>query len=150
QNAIEDLWSVARGERLAFVLVLVDIDRFKSVNDRYGHDQGDAVIVLVADRLHGHLGKSGVVARTGGEEFVAVLVGEAEQLCELVLEVSGTLTDCSDPIPVTVSAGAIVIAPDSDAWTSGVDVVNDVTRAADSLMYRAKANGGNRTVLESM
>ncbi|MCZ4562453.1 GGDEF domain-containing protein [Rhodococcus sp. IEGM 1401] len=150
QNAIEDLWSVARGERLAFVLVLVDIDRFKSVNDRYGHDQGDAVIVLVADRLHGHLGKSGVVARTGGEEFVAVLVGESEQLCELVLEVSGTLTDCSDPIPVTVSAGAIVIAPDSDAWTSGVDVVNDVTRAADSLMYRAKANGGNRTVLESM
>ncbi|MDZ7930766.1 MAG: GGDEF domain-containing protein [Rhodococcus sp. (in: high G+C Gram-positive bacteria)] len=150
QNAIEDLWTVAHREQLAFVLVLVDIDRFKSVNDRYGHDQGDAVIVLVADRLRDHLGKSGVVARTGGEEFVAVLVGETEQLSELVLEVSGTLTNCSDPIPVTVSAGAVVIAPDSDAWTSGVDVVNDATRAADSLMYRAKADGGNRTVLETM
>jgi GGDEF domain-containing protein len=91
-----------------------------------------------------------VVARTGGEEFVAVLVGEAEQLCELVAEVSGTLTNRSDPIPVTVSAGAVVIAPDSDAWTAGVDVVNDATRVADSLMYRAKADGGNRTMLETM
>lgn len=150
QNAIEDLWTVAHGEQLALVLVLVDIDRFKSVNDRYGHDQGDAVIVLVADRLRDHLGTSGVVARTGGEEFVAVLVGEAEQLCELVAEVSGTLTNRSDPIPVTVSAGAVVIAPDSDAWTAGVDVVNDATRVADSLMYRAKADGGNRTMLETM
>ncbi|MGV8871537.1 MAG: GGDEF domain-containing protein [Rhodococcus sp. (in: high G+C Gram-positive bacteria)] len=150
QNAIEDLWTVAHAEQLAFVLVLVDIDRFKSVNDRYGHDQGDAVIVLVSERLSDHFGKFGVVARTGGEEFVAVMVGEAEQLCELVREVSGTLTDRSDPIPVTVSAGAVVLAPDSEAWKSGLDMVNDATRAADSLMYRAKAAGGNRTVLETM
>ncbi len=149
QNAIDDLWTVARGEQLAFGLVLVDIDRFKSVNDRYGHDQGDAVIVLVAERLCGHFEKLGVVGRTGGEEFVAVLVGEADQLCELVLEVSATLTDRSDPIPVTVSAGAVVIAPDSDAW-QGSNVINDATRAADSLMYRAKADGGNRTRLETM
>ncbi|CCQ13913.1 Hypothetical membrane protein [Rhodococcus sp. AW25M09] len=150
QNAIEDLWTVAHGERSAFVLVLVDIDRFKSVNDRYGHDQGDAVIVLVADRLFDHFGKIGVVARTGGEEFVAVLVGETERLCELVQGVSGTLANGSDPIPVTVSAGAVVLVPDSEAWEAGLNVVNAATRAADSLMYRAKAAGGNRTVLEAM
>ncbi|MFI8569255.1 GGDEF domain-containing protein [Rhodococcus sp. NPDC078407] len=150
QNAIEDLWNVAHSEQLAFVLVLVDIDRFKTVNDRYGHDQGDAVIVLVAERLCGHVGTSGVVARTGGEEFVAVLVGRTDRLHALVLEVSETLTHRSDPIPVTVSAGAVVFAPGSEAWTSGPSLVKDATRAADSLMYRAKSAGGNRTVLETM
>ncbi|MGU3433024.1 diguanylate cyclase domain-containing protein [Actinomycetes bacterium M1A6_2h] len=150
QNAIDDLWTSAHRNRTAFALVLVDIDRFKSVNDRYGHDQGDAVIVLIADRLSAHFGHFGVVARTGGEEFVAVLVGEPERVGDLVLAVSGILTDRSDPIPVTVSAGAVVLAPDSDAWNSGSHIVNDATRTADSLMYRAKAAGGNRTLLERM
>ncbi len=150
QNAIEDLWAVAHDKQLAFALVLVDIDRFKAVNDRYGHDQGDAVIVLVAERLCSHVGTSGVVARTGGEEFVAVLVGETEQLCALALEVSETLTHRSDPIPVTVSAGAVVLPPGSAAWKSGSKVVNAATRAADSHMYRAKSSGGNRTMLVTM
>ncbi|MBY4127131.1 GGDEF domain-containing protein [Rhodococcus fascians] len=150
QNAIDDLWNVAHGEQLAFALVLVDIDRFKAVNDRYGHDRGDAVIVLVAERLCGHVGTFGVVARTGGEEFVAVLVGETNRLCELLLEVSDTLTYRSDSVPVTVSAGAVVLPPGSETWKTGPNVVNDATRAADSLMYRAKSAGGNRTLLETM
>ncbi|MDV6260356.1 GGDEF domain-containing protein [Rhodococcoides yunnanense] len=150
QNAIEDLWTVAHGEQLAFGLVLVDIDSFKTINDRHGHDQGDAVIVLVAERLCGHFATVGVVARTGGEEFVAVLVGGTDQLCELVREVSGILTDGADRIPMTVSAGAVVLPPDSEAWKSGLHAVNNATRAADSLMYRAKWAGGNRTLFETM
>ncbi|MGA9872419.1 MAG: GGDEF domain-containing protein [Rhodococcus sp. (in: high G+C Gram-positive bacteria)] len=130
---------------LALVVVVIDIDRFKSVNDHYGHDSGDEVIKTVAARLATMFENAGVVARTGGEEFVVVFSSPLEHVHELIGRVACTLHRRDDPIPVTVSVGASVVSEPADLWSVGPSIVTRATRAADSMMYRAKYDGGNRT-----
>lgn len=129
----------------ALVTVVVDIDRFKAVNDYYGHDAGDDVIVLVADRLGALFERDGVVARTGGEEFLAVFSGTHEYAQDLIHRIGQFLYRGDDPIPITVSVGAAIVSSPSDLWSDGTTVLTKATRAADSMMYRAKYDGGNRT-----
>ncbi|MCW1384182.1 diguanylate cyclase [Novosphingobium sp. KCTC 2891] len=121
-------------------VALVDIDRFKSVNDRYGHLVGDEVLAAFAAIAESALGGEGTLARIGGEEFAILLpdctTREAEAVC-------GTLSRCiagtpiasrAGPVSITVSAG---IAPlDGD--------IDDALAAADAALYRAKAQGRAR------
>ncbi|MFC8177522.1 diguanylate cyclase domain-containing protein [Rhodococcus sp. NPDC057297] len=135
--------SHARGHCL--VVVVVDIDRFKSVNDYFGHDAGDDVIVTVAHRLKALFAEDGVVARTGGEEFLVVFAGTMEHAHDMVHRIGHTLYRRDDRIPITVSVGAAVVSSPSDLWNDGAATITRATRAADSMMYRAKYDGGNRT-----
>ena len=146
QNAVDELWDVARSRGVPVAVLLVDIDRFKAVNDRYGHDRGDAVIKTVASRLHALLGSRGILARTGGEEFVGVVVDTDGDLPDLVNRVTATIHDPTDDVPVTASVGVAVMTPDSPSWQVGPAAVTRATRAADSMMYRAKAAGGDRVL----
>lgn len=146
QNAVDELWDVARSRGVSVAVLLVDIDRFKAVNDRYGHDHGDAVIKTVASRLHALLGSRGILARTGGEEFVGVVVDTDGDLPDLVNRVTATVHDPADDVPVTASVGVAVMTPDSPSWQVGPAAVTRATRAADSMMYRAKAAGGDRVL----
>lgn len=146
QNAVDELWDLARARGVTVAVLLVDIDRFKSVNDRFGHDRGDAVIRTVASRLHVLLGTRGILARTGGEEFVGVVVDEQGDLHELVNRVTAAVHDPSDDVPVTASVGVAIMAPDSPSWQVGPAAITRATRAADSMMYRAKAAGGDRVL----
>ncbi|KQU04626.1 hypothetical protein ASG56_15025 [Rhodococcus sp. Leaf7] len=144
QNSVEDLWLSAIDRSVPLVVVMVDIDRFKSVNDRFGHEQGDSVIVLFAERLAELFSDHGVVARTGGEEFVAVMTDAAGSLESVVARTNDAVHDREDPIPVTASVGVAVLTPDSPLWQSGPSAIERATRGADSMMYRAKAAGGHR------
>ncbi|MDQ1199567.1 MULTISPECIES: GGDEF domain-containing protein [unclassified Rhodococcus (in: high G+C Gram-positive bacteria)] len=144
QNSVEDLWETALATTSPVVVVMIDIDRFKSVNDRFGHDQGDTVIVLVATRLAELFDGHGVLARTGGEEFVAVLTDVDGDVESVVARVTETVHDRQDTIPVTASVGVAVLTPDSSLWSSGPGAIDRATRGADSMMYRAKAAGGHR------
>ncbi len=146
QNAVDELWDVARSRGVSVAVLLVDIDRFKAVNDRFGHDRGDAVIKTVASRLHTLVGTRGILARTGGEEFVGVVVDTDGDLPDLVNRVTATVHDPADEVPVTASVGVAVMTPDSPSWQVGPAAVTRATRAADSMMYRAKAAGGNRAL----
>ncbi len=138
--------AVAGQRRSGTVLAVLfcDLDRFKLVNDTLGHDVGDAVLVIIAERLKGAVRGTDTVSRLGGDEFVVVcpdLKGEdeltevAERLLVLMsepMDVEGHEIVVSGSVGVSlVSAGS---APSSLA---------DLVREADAAMYRAKANGRN-------
>ncbi|MBJ7450851.1 MAG: diguanylate cyclase [Blastococcus sp.] len=130
---------------LESAVVVVDIDRFKDVNDRFGHAAGDEVLKAVADVLRRSIRDGDTVARMGGEEFVLVLPGAgAAQAVERAEEIR---RDCAgldhvlggETVTVTISAG-VASGPLGGAAS---DALLD---AADRALYAAKAAGRNRVV----
>jgi two-component system cell cycle response regulator len=121
---------------------LIDIDRFKLINDSFGHPVGDAVLREIADRLRGHLRAVDVVARLGGEEFLVIAAGPAGEASVLVAErlrqvvADAPVQVAGRQLPVTVSIGVAEGAPGS--------TVDDLLKRADSRLYLAKRNGRNR------
>jgi diguanylate cyclase (GGDEF)-like protein len=127
-----------------------DIDYFKSVNDRFGHQGGDRVLSLVAAAIRNQLRNNDVFVRYGGEEFVALLAntGEAKAL-ETAERVRKTIQALliefnSMSISVTVSIGVSTYAPDSLSIPVDDEIATRLVKAADSALYRAKHNGRNR------
>ncbi|MGK8523369.1 diguanylate cyclase domain-containing protein [Nocardia asteroides] len=128
-------------------LCFVDIDRFKHVNDRYGHGTGDQILTAVAGRLQESVRGSGcMVARIGGDEFVALIPPPASD--HRVATVANSLLEALvDPITagdrrlrMSISIGAVVTA------VAGADA-ESLLDAADTGLYRAKADGKGRWVL---
>jgi two-component system cell cycle response regulator len=123
-------------------VLLLDVDRFKAVNDTRGHAAGDTVLREVAERLRAHVRASDVVARYGGEEFLVVMAGASAEEAEVVAErlraaICAVPIDIeSRPLHVTVSVGIAT----GEAGT-GPDVL---LTAADAALYRAKSKGRNQ------
>jgi diguanylate cyclase (GGDEF)-like protein/excisionase family DNA binding protein len=135
--------SRARSEHAPVAVLLVDVDRFKFVNDALGHPSGDALLVTLAERLRRALRPEDTLARLGADEF-AVLVegreGEREILAAAqgVLEaLAGTYAVEDTELVITASIGVRIAGPDA---ASPVAVLRD----ADVAMYRAKDLGGGR------
>jgi diguanylate cyclase (GGDEF)-like protein len=125
-------------------LLAIDLDHFKKINDRYGHETGDRVLTSFADIARSVLGADVLLARIGGEEFAALLPGHdlshAKAAGEALVESFGetiTLNASGAGIQATVSIGAAQAG--SDGTTLG-----DLLAAADQALYRAKSLGGNR------
>lgn len=119
-------------------LILIDIDRFKLVNDRHGHQVGDDVLMMVAHVLRQTASDNALVGRLGGEEFAVIIEAEpvdaaADRLCNAVAAAA-----TGSGISVTISAGvADAIVWDEADWRS-------VYNAADQALYRSKNGGRNR------
>lgn len=131
--------------RTPFTLIFFDVDNFKNVNDRYGHEAGDRVLKAIARKVHDTLRKPDVFARYGGEEFVVILpetgldkgITVAMKIRELIEK---TVFDYeNERVPVTVSLGVTEVIP-SDQEPQAI------AKRADMLLYRAKAEGRNRVV----
>lgn len=132
----------ARLTRQPVCLVLCDVDSFKTVNDRYGHDRGDAVLRDVAYELRKRLRSFELVYRVGGEEFLIVLPGVRVEEGGEIAERLRTSVEQARPtgIAITVSLGLSV--------GSGEEVVYETLfRAADRALYEAKHAGRNRVVV---
>jgi diguanylate cyclase (GGDEF)-like protein len=116
--------------------VLCDLDRFKAINDTYGHPAGDAVLRGIADVLRNSVRDSDVVARLGGDEFGMILIdadptGATQRMGPLRTILDGFLIVHDDHyIPVSGSLGYAAYGPNSDAPT--------VTALADKALYRSK------------
>jgi diguanylate cyclase (GGDEF)-like protein len=148
QESLADSVAMAREKGVLTGFVFIDIDHFKSVNDTYGHDVGDAVLVNFVKRIRNSLPTSALVARIAGDEF-AVLLQELEresQLGELMDEVFAAMQRPfmrdAISIPITCSAGCVL--------TDGSTHPDEVMRIADKAMYRAKFEGRNRFLIEPL
>lgn len=123
-------------------VLMIDVDRFKPLNDYYGHAAGDAALREVAARLREHVRASDVVARYGGEEFLVVMSGAGAEETSVIAErlrvaINERPIDLGQAkLPVTVSIGSALSASNSESGA--------LIAAADSAMYRAKALGRNR------
>jgi diguanylate cyclase (GGDEF)-like protein len=126
-------------------LVLLDLDHFKRINDNYGHQAGDVVLMGFADAARGTLRGSDVLSRWGGEEFLLMFpetgLDEAERCVDRMREVlAGVSFDSIAPnLKVSFSAGVSVCLAD--------DSLDAAIERADAALYRAKARGRNCTVL---
>jgi diguanylate cyclase (GGDEF)-like protein/putative nucleotidyltransferase with HDIG domain len=131
-------------------LVVLDLDHFKRVNDAFGHEAGDRVLVETARRLGAAVRPYDCVARYGGEEFCVLFVGDHDQAAlearaeELRLAIGGTPFDagCASELWLTCSIGAAL--PDAGSW-AGAPLMRD----ADRALYAAKRAGRDRVVLAS-
>ena len=128
-------------------VLMVDIDRFKGINDTHGHAAGDEVLRTVANRLSQQLRGFDTVARWGGEEFVvvmpetngAVAASVADRLRRKIAASPVSLSSAAGDVPVTVSIGVA-------ASENGATTPEDLLRAADQALYAAKRGGRNRVV----
>ncbi|CAN5745302.1 EAL domain-containing protein [soil metagenome] len=138
--------ALARGRRTGQVVAVLfcDLDRFKIVNDRLGHDQGDALIVEVARRIDGVVRPTDTVARFGGDEFIVLCEDVGDE--EGALMVADRIAHGIESQPV-VLAGADVRVTVSIGIATSTDVADHpeaLLRDADMAMYRATARGRAR------
>lgn len=136
--------------REPFCLLLLDIDDFKAVNDTFGHQVGDRVLIAVARQCRGIIRGDDFIGRYGGEEFAVVIPGvslrvarrRAEQLCRQIADTRYELDEQKQRgvLGVTVSIGV-------GSYRRG-DTVSAVLAKADQSLYAAKAAGKNRVVTE--
>jgi diguanylate cyclase (GGDEF)-like protein/PAS domain S-box-containing protein len=126
-----------------FAVVILDLDRFKNINDSLGHSAGDRLLCQMAERIAGHLRGSDTLARTGGDEFAILFddIGEYAHLNGLIEriqhEISLPFTLHEQEVATSASIGITLSAP-------GYERAEDMLRDADIALYRAKALGKNR------
>ncbi|MFK2915777.1 GGDEF domain-containing protein [Dyella koreensis] len=125
-------------------VLMIDADHFKAINDRWGHDVGDQVLVAIAGTLGRHLRSEDLLARIGGEEFMVLIKhGEASTVSALAERLRLAVEDQAVALPsgetlsCTVSIGYCVATPGQAHW-------RDMVIAADQALYTAKRHGRNR------
>jgi len=124
-------------------LVVLDLDNFKRVNDRYGHAAGDQVLVQAAQRIYEVIREGDIAFRVGGEEFLVLLPGADREVAGRVAErLRAVLVDqpfeCPEQsVTVSTSVGVVTFDPSREDWES-------LLRRADRALYRAKDGGRNR------
>lgn len=135
----------ARRNQTTLGVIFIDIDHFKSINDRYGHKVGDIALKMVAHTLVNAMRSYDFLGRWGGEEFIALLPNMndrqlrffAERLRALVEKSSANISE--GELVVTVSIGGTIAGAESDIESAVVH--------ADRLMYQSKAEGRNRVTI---
>jgi len=131
-------------EQQNYAIAMVDIDFFKKINDTHGHDNGDKVIVALANILTSNTNQHDIVSRFGGEEFCIILKdidkNKAEDILNRLREtVENTIvyTDKNEKISFTISTGAVMNSEKS---------LNDSIVDADAMLYQAKETGRNKVI----
>jgi len=123
-------------------IAFIDVDNFKNINDTYGHDAGDTVLIKMVEIFILELRSYDVISRWGGEEFIVLLsesnMASALNICTRVSQMlkSHTFSLDGSDVNITCSIGLTVIKP--------ADTVHDLINRADKLMYLSKQNGRDR------
>jgi two-component system cell cycle response regulator len=133
----------ARHEQRSLTVAMVDVDRFKSINDTHGHAVGDMVLRTTASALKSQLRQYDFVGRYGGEEFLVLLPG-----CDSIAgqQVGERIRACVASQPTVVGNGSIAVTVSVGLAVTAVAgfAPGALIEAADAALYRAKANGRNR------
>lgn len=124
-----------------FSVIMVDIDDFKSINDRFGHSQGDEVLRIVAETLRSSLRKTDFVARVGGEEFLVILPMTS---IELAISIAEKLRQKVEQTPLQISGLNITISLGVSMCRKEDTSYDSVVIRADQALYRSKTSGRNQ------
>jgi diguanylate cyclase (GGDEF)-like protein len=148
EETLEKAWSAAMRSRTSLSILMIDIDRFKSINDTYGHAAGDATLLHVAAAIRARLARgSDMVARYGGEEFIVLTVDQdAAEVAALAERIRAGAAECSVQQPadrtpgdrITVSIGTATTTPKPG------ELARALVQRADEALYVAKTSGRNR------
>ncbi len=137
----EKFFNMAKRNKKNISVAMLDIDFFKRINDKYGHDKGDEVLKVVAQNLKNQFRDSDILARVGGEEFCAcILDKEYSESIKIAERIRKSIENIKikankEYIPITISIGLI----------SGLsNSLEDIIKLADELLYEAKESGRNR------
>lgn len=147
-DVLKNQFAVTKRYKNSLSCIMLDIDHFKGINDRFGHDAGDRVLQEVALKLSENLREVDLAARYGGEEYAVLLPHTSKEnavvVANRILKVIRALDIQVDSahIPVTASLG---LAASTDLGPE--DAADDLVKAADLALYRAKEEGRNRIVL---
>jgi len=140
--------ALCRRSGATYAVGLIDVDRFKQINDSLGHDVGDRVLVELAEIVRGHLRQSDLAARRGGDEFAVLLTETNAAAAGVVLSVilRAVASRCFSASglrrgQVTVSIGV--------TESEGEEAPKDLLRRADAELYAAKRNGRNRVAVSA-
>jgi two-component system cell cycle response regulator len=144
---LQTLFDRAVARRRPLSLMITDLDRFKSVNDTFGHDGGDMVLREFAQRLRKNVRGIDLACRFGGEEFVVVMPDTSAEIAQKVAEriraeiamTPFVVGRAGTTVPLTVSVGV-------SSLKRGADTVLDLLKRADLALYEAKSSGRNRVV----
>ncbi len=135
---------IGEADASAGVVLFIDVDHFKLINDRFGHAEGDRVLVLVAEAIRQSVRVDDICARIGGEEFAVFMPGADLPLARTVSEriaLSCRLVGCAahpEELSTTVSIGVAMHRPEQS--------LDEVVREADFLLYRAKRGGRDQVM----
>ena len=135
----------SRRYRTALTLIMIDIDHFKGVNDTFGHDAGDAVLIAMVAESKAQLRGSDIFCRLGGEEFAAILTHTPPDLgclaAERLRQTLGALEvgTARGPVRFTVSIGVASMAAEAAS-------LDQIMKRADDALYEAKQQGRNRVI----
>ena len=140
--ALEHELDRAKTKATAFALIMIDIDHFKNINDRFGHLAGDAVLIELAQLFKDVIRSSDLIGRWGGEEFLAILPdADSSEAMELAEKIRGRVSEHYFPEQerITISLGVSVFRDDETA--------DSIVYRADQALYQAKKNGKNQVRL---
>lgn len=146
-DMLEGMLKAASRNGKAFGVLMMDLDRFKDVNDRYGHDTGDDVLRMVGKTISSNMRGFDYVGRWGGEEFMGLVAETDEEglfyvadRCRVLVEKSYLMRD-GKKVSVTLSVGAALYRPTDNATT--------IVKRADQMLYISKEKGRNRVTMDS-
>jgi diguanylate cyclase (GGDEF)-like protein len=142
-HLLDTLGKLLKGRaRRATAVLYIDLDNFKNINDAFGHQVGDQLLVALAHRLAGKLRAGDFIARLGGDEF-AVLITDAESPADVHATATRVLAACKEPVRVNdltlISDASVGVAFIREAGSAA-----DVLRDGDLAMYEAKRTGGGK------
>ena len=127
-------------------LLVVDLDRFKDINDTLGHDAGDAVLRMVAERLKAYVRDAAAVARMGGDEF-AILLSRVNDAAEIAAIAASVVEVLARPVRYGAHDLNCTVSVGGALMTRGGDAASGLLKQADMALYAAKEAGRNRFAL---
>jgi diguanylate cyclase (GGDEF)-like protein len=124
--------------------LMIDVDRFKQVNDTRGHAVGDQVLRVVAERVRRVLRAIDILGRTGGEEFAVLLPGTTREAASLIIAERVRRAVAEEPIPTDAGPVSVTISVGVASAGTGREDLQALLKAADAALYEAKQGGRNR------
>ncbi len=129
-------------------VVFMDLDDFKPINDRFGHAAGDSALIAMSERVRGLVRASDIVARIGGDEFVAVITN-VKSRDDIELVAQKVLEECSVPLSFSGSSCPLGMSMGISVFPDDGESIDELVNKADSAMYRVKHQEKNAYAFSS-